>query len=65
MRSLDWLQLVFIILKLCNVIAWPWWQVMLPYILIYGIVISLRIIAWALIAGDHVLCWLCDRMKLP
>lgn len=27
------LQLVFIVLKLCGVIAWSWWLVMLPLII--------------------------------
>lgn len=33
------LQLAFIILKLCNVIAWSWWVVMLPTIISVGLVV--------------------------
>ena len=37
------LGIVFIILKLCNVIAWPWWVVTLPlwggFALLVGFVI--------------------------
>ena len=28
---LDALTLIFITLKLCGVIAWPWWQVLSPF----------------------------------
>lgn len=41
------LQIAFIVLKLCGVIAWNWWLVMLPAI-VYGalaILITLLIIA--------------------
>jgi len=33
------LQIVFITLKLCNVIHWSWWYVMLPTLIPLGIVI--------------------------
>lgn len=33
------LQLVFIVLKLCGVIAWSWWLVMLPLIIEAGFVV--------------------------
>lgn len=33
------LQLVFIVLKLCNVIAWSWWAVLLPTIISVGLVV--------------------------
>ena len=32
------LQVLFIGLKLTNFIAWPWWQVLLPGIIYFGIV---------------------------
>ena len=31
------LQIVFIVLKLCKVISWSWWVVMLPTIISAGI----------------------------
>ena len=31
------LQLVFIVLKLCNVITWSWWAVLLPTIISVGL----------------------------
>lgn len=34
------LQLVFIVLKLCNVITWSWWAVLLPTIISVGIVLA-------------------------
>ena len=33
------LQLVFIVLKLCNVITWSWWAVLLPTIISAGLVV--------------------------
>ncbi len=33
------LQILFIGLKLANFIAWPWWQVMLPAIISFSILI--------------------------
>ena len=32
------LQIVFIVLKLCKVITWSWWAVMLPTIVSSGVV---------------------------
>ena len=37
------LQLAFIILKLCGVIDWKWWQVLLPTIIGVGIVVLILI----------------------
>lgn len=35
--KLDWLvQIVFITLKLCKVITWSWWLVMLPTLIPLG-----------------------------
>ena len=31
------LQIVFIVLKLCNVIDWSWWYVLLPTIIPIGL----------------------------
>lgn len=35
------LTLVFVILKVCNVIEWSWWLVLLPAIIFAGIIIAL------------------------
>lgn len=32
------LQIVFIVLKLCGVIGWSWWLVLLPLIIEFGLV---------------------------
>ena len=39
------LQVAFIVLKLCNVINWSWWLVMLPAIISGGFIIILLILA--------------------
>lgn len=41
------LQVAFIVLKLCNVITWSWWIVMLPAMI--GTMIFLAIIGFALL----------------
>ena len=45
------LQLVFIVLKLCNIITWSWWAVLLPTIISVGlfVVVILAIIIIALL----------------
>ena len=35
------LQIVFIVLKLCGVIGWSWWLVLLPLIIEFGLVVLL------------------------
>ena len=62
MKILDQLQLTLIVLKLCNAITWPWWKVMLPYLLLYGAVMSFWVIAWILILADHALLWIRDQL---
>lgn len=44
------LQIVFIVLKLCKVINWSWWAVMLPTIISAGIGVVVLIVfaVWAL-----------------
>lgn len=43
------LGVAFIILKLCNVIDWPWWWVLAP---IWGsFIIALSEIMWAVVAA--------------
>lgn len=45
------LQIVFIVLKLCKVITWSWWAVMLPTIVSsgLGVVAILAVIIFAVI----------------
>ena len=49
------LQLVFIVLKLCNVINWSWWAVLLPAIISVGlvVVVILAIIIIALLPSGN------------
>ena len=49
------LQLVFIVLKLCNVITWSWWAVLLPTIISVGlvVVVILAIIIIALLPSGN------------
>ena len=42
MSILGLLGVAFIVLKLCHVIAWSWWLVLLPF---YGVVAAL-LVAW-------------------
>ena len=37
MKFLDWLQLLFIALKLTNQIDWPWFQVLIPFWIDVGV----------------------------
>lgn len=37
------LQIVFITLKLCNVIAWSWWLVLLPIWGVFGVFFAILI----------------------
>ena len=38
------LQIVFVVLKLCNVINWSWWWILSPSLIPLGIVIILYLI---------------------
>lgn len=40
MGFIDWLQLSFIILRLCNVITWKWTVVLAPYIVVLMAIIA-------------------------
>ena len=48
MGCLDWilalLQVVFIVLKVCNVIAWSWWLVFIPVYIFAGLFIIVLIL---------------------
>lgn len=42
------LQLIFIVLKLCKVITWSWWVVLIPiWIEVALIIVLLILISWA------------------
>lgn len=43
------LQIAFIVLKLCKVINWSWWLVMLPTIIPFGLGILISVVAVILI----------------
>ena len=51
------LTIVFVILKLCGVIAWSWWWVVSPIVFAIGLfilsVIILFILGWILSKGDE------------
>ncbi len=49
MGLLGTVQVVFIILKLCNLISWSWWTVLIPLWIVISIIILL-IVAYAVIA---------------
>lgn len=38
------LTIVFVVLKLCGVIGWSWWLVLLPEIIVVGLYILLIVI---------------------
>lgn len=42
------LTIVFVVLKLCAVIAWSWWLVLLPIILWFGLIGLLFLIPLAI-----------------
>lgn len=49
------LQIVFIVLKLCGVIGWSWWLVLLPLIIEFGLValLILGLVIFYIIATVH------------
>lgn len=40
------LQLAFIVLKICGVINWSWWVVLMPILFIVVIYIAARLFLW-------------------
>lgn len=40
------LQLAFIVLKICGVINWSWWVVLMPILFIVVIYIAARLFVW-------------------
>jgi hypothetical protein len=51
------LQLVFIVLKLCKVIDWSWWVVMIPMLASAGITAVMFIIVLILAVSGAVRKW--------
>jgi hypothetical protein len=51
MTLLTVLGIVFIVLKLCSVIAWSWWFVLMPFY--GGIVLFLIVLSVGLLAGGR------------
>ena len=49
------LQIVFIVLKLCGVIGWSWWLVLLPLIIEFGLVtlFILGVIIFYIVVAVH------------
>lgn len=45
MGVLGVLQIVFIVLKLCNVLQWSWWMVFIPAYISAGLTIILIVVA--------------------
>ena len=45
MGVLGVLQIVFIVLKLCNVLQWSWWMVFIPAYISAGLTIVMIVIA--------------------
>ena len=39
------LQIIFIVLKLCNVLQWSWWMVFIPAYISAGLTVILIVIA--------------------
>ena len=39
------LQIIFIVLKLCNVLQWSWWMVFIPAYISVGLTVILIVIA--------------------
>ena len=49
------LGIVFIVLKLCSVIAWSWWLVLLPFYIGFVVWLGLLLLSGALIGTANVL----------
>lgn len=49
MKTLGLLGVAFVVLKLCGVIAWSWWFVLMPFYASIAIVFGLAIIPIAIV----------------
>ena len=49
------LGVVFVILKLCGEIDWPWWLVTLPFWAVFAFLLLAIVLLW-LVAGIVYLC---------
>lgn len=51
------LQIIFIVLKCCNLVDWAWWQVFLPFFIGLGFIaifcIALLVIVWGAARDKH------------
>lgn len=56
MGFVSMLQIAFIVLKLCGVITWSWWFVMMPYLASFGLMVLAALIfgavCWVLAVKD-------------
>jgi len=50
---LEVLTIVFIVLKLCGLISWSWWLVLMPLWIELGVIVVLLIILFVVISGDE------------
>jgi hypothetical protein len=57
------LQLIFIILKLCKVIAWSWWWVMSPLIISGSFIAILMLIVGILAVSLHKDGYMMEKIK--
>lgn len=51
------LSAIFMVLKLCNVIAWSWWLVFLPLIIVVGA----QVVTWIVIFIIALIMYFIDR----
>ena len=50
---LEVLTIVFIVLKLCGLISWSWWLVLMPLWIELGVIVVLLIILFVVIGRDE------------
>lgn len=50
---LEVLTIVFIVLKLCGLISWSWWLVLMPLWIELGVIVVLLIIMFVAIGRDE------------
>ena len=50
---LEVLTIVFIVLKLCGLISWSWWLVLMPLWIEFGVIVVLLIILFVVIGRDE------------
>lgn len=45
------LQIIFIVLKCCNLVNWAWWQVFLPFFISLGLFVIVCIVLLVIVWG--------------